>query len=266
MEEVDKEISEMKLSLNARARIVAESYLSQERERRLKLLREKAGAKQRQLAQNGSKEIAAETMTNDQVMAIQNGSEGHINFWRDMEKEFATNKEYEAEKRTKEQKMERQLAMHFDEVLKDPKPWYLSTRNHEEKYSIDGTIKKKKNIGTKSIDDPLLVIEKGLDKKLKKKSDIITNPKPKDERERNLSSNASSTIDELRAQRIAREREERIRTLKLLNPHMETSRPKSRYNSQFNPEATEAAHNIFRRRSRGYDGSDYSRSRRHKPY
>ncbi len=29
MEEVDKEISEMKLSLNARARIVAESYLLQ---------------------------------------------------------------------------------------------------------------------------------------------------------------------------------------------------------------------------------------------
>jgi actin related protein 2/3 complex subunit 4 len=29
MEEVDKEISEMKLSLNARARIVAESYLQQ---------------------------------------------------------------------------------------------------------------------------------------------------------------------------------------------------------------------------------------------
>jgi len=29
MEEVDKEISEMRLSLNARARIVAESYLSQ---------------------------------------------------------------------------------------------------------------------------------------------------------------------------------------------------------------------------------------------
>ena len=29
MEEVDKEISEMKLSLNSRARIVAESYLIQ---------------------------------------------------------------------------------------------------------------------------------------------------------------------------------------------------------------------------------------------
>jgi len=29
MEEVDKEISEMKLSLNARARIVAEEYLSE---------------------------------------------------------------------------------------------------------------------------------------------------------------------------------------------------------------------------------------------
>lgn len=32
MEEVDKEISEMKLSLNARARIVSESYLSQVRQ------------------------------------------------------------------------------------------------------------------------------------------------------------------------------------------------------------------------------------------
>jgi actin related protein 2/3 complex subunit 4 len=31
MEEVDKEISEMKLSLNARARIVAETYLMQVR-------------------------------------------------------------------------------------------------------------------------------------------------------------------------------------------------------------------------------------------
>lgn len=31
MEEVDKEISEMKLSLNARARIVAESYLVREK-------------------------------------------------------------------------------------------------------------------------------------------------------------------------------------------------------------------------------------------
>lgn len=31
MEEVDKEISEMKLSLNSRARIVAESYLIQVR-------------------------------------------------------------------------------------------------------------------------------------------------------------------------------------------------------------------------------------------
>jgi len=33
MEEVDKEISEMKLSLNARARTVAKAYLSQVKER-----------------------------------------------------------------------------------------------------------------------------------------------------------------------------------------------------------------------------------------
>ena len=32
MEEVDKEISEMKLSMNARARVVAESYLTAVRE------------------------------------------------------------------------------------------------------------------------------------------------------------------------------------------------------------------------------------------
>lgn len=38
MEEVDKEISEMKLSLNARARVVAESYLTAVRVARLNLL------------------------------------------------------------------------------------------------------------------------------------------------------------------------------------------------------------------------------------
>jgi len=39
MEEVDREISEMKLSLNARARIVAESYLTAVRSSQLSLSR-----------------------------------------------------------------------------------------------------------------------------------------------------------------------------------------------------------------------------------
>ncbi|CAG8655104.1 879_t:CDS:2 [Acaulospora morrowiae] len=255
-----------------------------ERERRLKLLREKASAKH-QLTQEETKEIAtADSTKNDQALAIQSSSDatdGHINFWGDIEKKFATNQEYEAEKRAKEQKIERQFTMYFDEDMSfhilngfqlknaDPRPWYLGTSNHhndDEKYSIDGTIKKKRDVKTKSIDDPLLAIEKSMEKKAKKKNDPIIHSRSKNEKERNSISNSSSTIDELRAQRIAREREERMRTLKLLNPHMETGPPKSRYNSQFNPEATEAAHNFAGRRSQGHYRSDHSRSRRHKPY
>ncbi|RHZ44983.1 hypothetical protein Glove_701g17 [Diversispora epigaea] len=240
-----------------------------ERERRLKLLREKASAKLIQGIQGiqgGANNPSAleSTKNDDQGLQLQSSTEtasGHINFWEDKEKEFvktfSTNPEYEAEKRAREQKIERQYTMYFDEVLKDPKPWYMKV-NKEERYSIDGTIKKKKDEGIKSFEDPLLTLKKTLDKK-KKNDAIAQRPKNIKEITKVQESHSLLTIEELRAKRLAREHEERLRTLKLLNPHIDIEEPsKNRYNSQFNPEATEAAHNIP-----GKQRKDYYRSNHH---
>ncbi|CAG8481908.1 1745_t:CDS:2 [Diversispora eburnea] len=217
-----------------------------ERERRLKLLREKASAKQSILIQgmqgiqgSANNPFALETTKNDdQRLQIQSSTEttsGHINFWEDKEKLT---------------------------IFIDPKPWYMKV-NKEERYSIDGTIKKKKDEGIKSFEDPLLTLKKTLDKK--KKNDVIAQLQE---------SNSLLTIEELRAKRLAREHEERLRTLKLLNPHISIEESsKNRYNSQFNPEATEAAHNISGKQRKDYYRSNHnhhhhhsSRHNRYNPY
>ncbi|CAG8685425.1 4783_t:CDS:2, partial [Dentiscutata erythropus] len=232
-----------------------------ERERRLQILRENARAKQQGLLSEIPKEQAAgQLITTNQKLAIQSSADsvgGHINFWSDLEKEYArtvsTNPEYEAEKKAKEQKLERQYTMYFDEVLKDPKPWYLksgynssigSSGIDDEKYSIDGKIKRKKEMGIKSADDPLHLMKINLDKlSKKKKTNTVLDNRLKHTKEIQSDPPSLSTIDKLRDERLKREHEERLRTLKLLNPHMiNKQESKGRYFSQFNPEATSAAH------------------------
>ncbi|CAG8611357.1 10877_t:CDS:2, partial [Scutellospora calospora] len=214
-----------------------------ERERRLQILRENARAKQQGLLTEIPKEQATgQLVTTSQKLAIQSSADfvgGHINFWSDIEKEYArtvtTNPEYEAEKKAKEQKLERQYTMYLDEVLKDPKPWYLKKNygnsgnggnDKGEKYSIDGKIKRNKEIIT-SADDPL----------------PHDHQRQKEMKEIQSDSLHLSTIDKLREERLKRERDEKLRTLKLLNPHIiNDQETKGRYFSQFNPEATSAAH------------------------
>ncbi|CAG8608691.1 16727_t:CDS:2 [Racocetra fulgida] len=204
------------------------------RERRLQILRENARARQQELLEAPKEQASDQLVTTNQKLAIQSSADttgGHINFWSDIEKEYArkvsTNPEYEAEKRAKEQKLERQYTMYLDEVLKDPKPWYLksnnniggsSSNNGEEKYSIDGKIKRNKEMGIKSADDPLHMMKINLDKMSKKKKNNAVS----DHRQKEIQSDSPplSTIDRLREERLKRERDERLRTLKLLNPHM----------------------------------------------
>ncbi|RIB00786.1 hypothetical protein C2G38_2150730 [Gigaspora rosea] len=259
-----------------------------ERERRLQILRENARAKQQSLLSEISEipkeQAAGQLITTNQKLAIQSSADttgGHINFWSDFEKEYArtvaTNPEYEAEKRAKEQKLERQYTMYFDEVLKDPKPWYLKSNYNssngsgggidEEKYSIDGKIKRKKELGIKSSDDPIHLMKINLDKLSKKKKyNTVHDHRLKHTKEIQSDSPPLSTIDKLRDERLKREHEERLRTLKLLNPHMiNEQRSKGRYFSQFNPDATSAAHKASEREST-HSRSSRSHSRRHKPY
>ncbi|CAG8722371.1 24441_t:CDS:2, partial [Cetraspora pellucida] len=253
-----------------------------ERERRLQILRENARARQQGLLEVPEEQASDQLVTTNQKLTIQSSADssgGHINFWSDIEKEYArkvsTNPEYEAEKRAKEQKLERQYTMYLDEVLKDPKPWYLkgnmnigsNNTDKEEKYSIDGKIKRNKEMGIKSAEDPLHMMKINLDKMSKKKNNnTVSDHRQKHTKEIQSDSLPLSTIDRLREERLKREREERLRTLKLLNPNMVNEQEsKGRYFSQFNPEATSAAHKVSEREST-HSRSDRSRSWRHKPY
>ncbi len=75
-----------------------------------------------------------------------------------------------------------------------------------------------------------------------------------------------SPIEKLRAERLARERKERLRVQKLLNPDMVIeSEPTGRYHSQFNPDATKAAHKLSEQSSSERYNNRY-RSRRFRPY
>ena len=75
-----------------------------------------------------------------------------------------------------------------------------------------------------------------------------------------------SSIEKLRAERLAREKKERLRVQKLLNPNMITeSKSTGRYNSQFNPDATKAAHELSEQSNSDRYNNRYH-SRRYRPY
>jgi len=93
-------------------------------------------------------------------------SNGHINFWADMERGVIptksrshTNPEYEAEKKREADKWEAQITMSLGGPLKDLKPWYadaelksVGERNRTQEQSLDAAFKDTEN---KRLSDPL---------------------------------------------------------------------------------------------------------------
>ncbi|CAG8740918.1 10015_t:CDS:2 [Rhizophagus irregularis] len=220
-----------------------------EREHRLSVLRQRA--KQRQTGVETTKDEQLEDNSN-QDMSIQtvkntDSIQGHINFWADIEKEslavVSTNPEYEAEKKAKEKKWEKQFTMYLGDVVKEQKPWYTRVESEFEKQYKEEHTKMRAH-------------EK------REKRDRSSNGS-------NSEAQSTSSIEKLRAERLAREKKEHLRVQKLLNPNLVAdSGSTGRYNSQFNPDATKAAHELSELSS--LDNSDkYNnryRSRRYRPY
>ncbi|RGB30601.1 hypothetical protein C1646_671564 [Rhizophagus diaphanus] len=228
-----------------------------EREHRLLVLRQRA--KQRQTGVETTKDEQLEENSN-QDMSIQtvkntDSIQGHINFWADIEKEslavVSTNPEYEAEKKAKEKKWEKQFTMYLGDVVKEQKPWYTRVESEFEKQYKEERMNRYKDEGTTTIGDPLLTMKSKLDAKSKNKNKNKNEAHEKREK-RDRSSNGSnseasstSSIEKLRAERLAREKKEHLRVQKLLNPNLVAeSGSTGRYNSQFNPDATKAAHEL----------------------
>ncbi|RIA90687.1 hypothetical protein C1645_769410 [Glomus cerebriforme] len=245
-----------------------------EREHRLSVLRQRA--KQRQAVEDKDEQPVTKS---NQDMTVQNvdSIQGHINFWADIEKEslavVSTNPEYEAEKKAKEKKWEKQFTMYLGDVVKEQKPWYTRVESEFEKQYKEEHMRRFKDEGVTTIGDPLLTMKSKLDAKSKNKSKNGKYEKRDqlntDFKESKSDSSSISSIEKLRAERLAREKKEHLRVQKLLNPNMITkSESTSRYHSQFNPDATKAAHELSEHPN--LDHSDrYNnryRSRRYRPY
>ncbi|CAG8634286.1 3029_t:CDS:10, partial [Ambispora leptoticha] len=186
--------------------------------------------------------------------------EGHINFWAELEEnslkqKVSANPEYEAEKKAKEDKWERTITMYLDDVSKDLKPWYGSLSSSDARILEEEKekLKKSKEDKLKLRNDPLTSINHLIDKKSQNKKTIKDLKKTYSIVKRiESSSSASELLDDpmkkielLRAERIQRERQERLKVRQLLNPNVTSNSEETKgYNSQYNPEATDAAHHI----------------------
>ncbi|KAI8094974.1 uncharacterized protein B0P05DRAFT_524149 [Gilbertella persicaria] len=160
----------------------------------------------------------------------------HVNLFQDLE-DKATNEEYEAEKKTKQDKQEKQFTMYLDKgTSQQDRPWYARSDKKEDKYkdqyvfkSNRDDSKKRKREAIKVMEDPLEYITKSLKKKKHKKESKHHRHKEKEHK---------SSIEELRAKRLEREKAEQARAKSLFlghNPIEEEMDDRTRaYNSQFN--------------------------------
>ncbi|KAL1930273.1 hypothetical protein VTP01DRAFT_1427 [Rhizomucor pusillus] len=190
----------------------------------------------------------------------------HVNLFEDIEKNRDTqNEEYIAEKKAKDEKLERQLTMYLDKGVKDQVPWYSKAEYDRFGEGSKGTRFKSKHDDKdkhrrkrKAIEyneDPLHSIRKELDdrEQLKKERRYAHEKESKRSKKKTKTSSSSSSksIEELRRQRLAREVAERSRAKQLLGEEEETrSRDTSEYtySSQYNPTETALARKKSRHR------------------
>ncbi|KAK4514677.1 cyclin-dependent protein kinase [Mucor velutinosus] len=191
----------------------------------------------------------------------------HVNLFQDLEDKHnanSNNPEHEAEQKAKDEKWEKQITMYLDKGT-EKAPWYAKpTAQRTDKYidqhvfkrshKDDGNPHRRKRKALEINDDPLDYITKTLSKRDEKKrsrrehrssSSHSGNSKKKHSQSKS-SGKSTTSIEELRAKRLERERNEqsRLRSLYLHDGEdaeeekVELDDRKRGYNSQFNREAT----------------------------
>lgn len=157
------------------------------------------------------------------------------------------NPETEAEKNLEKEKFEKKIGLlkylNEDQLDLKSKPWYQTVKRNslnddEDTKSSEVDLKRKLQL------DPINMMKDQLpdkDKSKKDKSKEPINKKKKVESANTTESKSSKTIEQLRAERLKRETEERMKVEKLLNGNKEAKQivemddRKRKYNSQFNP-------------------------------
>ncbi|XP_066273408.1 leukocyte receptor cluster member 1 homolog [Branchiostoma lanceolatum] len=247
-----------------------------EQEARTELLR--ARARQRLVGEGGKEATTSSTSIQDQspdessvtgtelVPATSLDHQGHINFFRDLEegkKVGGVNKEHEEEKKKEQEQREKDIGLltylgQSAVEAQGSKPWYLNkTRRDDtqkEEDEQDKSAVSSMDMKRKNFLDPVHDMNRYLSKKRSKHQEEHKRHKKKHKEKHRDSQKGSEarsrqssvSVEQLRAERLKREAEEKAKTERLLALRrgeapkpteaevMETS--KFRYNSQFNPD------------------------------
>ncbi|CAO0796811.1 unnamed protein product [Mucor circinelloides] len=203
----------------------------------------------------------------------------HVNLFQDIEDKHnanSNNPEHEAEQKAKDEKWEKQITMYLDKGT-EKAPWYAKPSAQREDKYIDQHVFKRNNKNDDNPhrrkrqpleinDDPLDYITRTLKKRDEKKhsrrehksSSSSSSDKKKKKHSHSHSKSSTTSIEELRAKRLERERNEQSR-LKSLYLHdsegmeeekVELDDRKRGYNSQFNREETSKAQDHRRKKLR----------------
>ena len=238
-----------------------------EQEARTDFLREKA--KTRQL--EGSKTEALPGSSQNTIAVIQQPT-GHINFFKDEEEgmKYGANEEYQAEKKAEKEKYEKNIGLltylgQSAVESQQSKPWYFKVPDKKRKTDDDKSVKTSKKIYQEECDqkrkfdlDPMRQMTQCLEVKEKHKSKHKDKKSKKDKKHkhkndkdgskhREASHSGKKTIEELRAERLKREKQEKKRAEEVLAKARGENVPAKEkevilderqrtYNSQFNPD------------------------------
>ncbi|XP_052072654.1 leukocyte receptor cluster member 1 homolog [Mytilus californianus] len=217
------------------------------------------------ISENEGNDAATETSTSDDKKSINiySGSGGHINFFKDAEDgivEKKKNVEHEKEKKDEKEKWEKNVGILTylgQSQTDDPTPWYLSKKRKKEE---DGAIspRRERDEKRKKLMDPIYDLKNYVEKtkdahsperhkhKHKHKEKKKHKHKSKD-KDRPQTTSSSKTIEQLRAERLRRESDEKKKTSELMaklrgesvpdkSDHVELNERRRGYNSQYNPD------------------------------
>jgi len=209
--------------------------------------KQKAAEKRQEIAESEARVNLLRSRTGASSQLLTNTEERHFVLF-DQKRDDDKNPEAQAEKRIEKEKFEKKIGLlkylHDDSLDLKSSPWYQTTKrkNDDGKGEID--------LKHKSKDDPLAKMrsqmnsdDKDKDEKNKKNKKLKSEKEsPQKPTASNTSSNnGKKTIEQLRAERLKRETEERIKAEKLLNPtkfkqpEVEFDDRKRKFNNQFNP-------------------------------
>ncbi|CAO3589615.1 unnamed protein product [Absidia cylindrospora] len=246
--------------------------LTADSEARLKLLRQRA-AKNQLHGQDEQQLVAKDLIT------------GHIHLFAEAEKAASQNEEVVAEKKAEKDKLDKQFTMYLDKGSKDEEaPWYA--KKERTKYSDDHLTKpyikskhdkdRQKRYRRSPItleSDPLAIIRSQLDKEEKESHqsthqhqsnhhhhrhhhELKSSKSSKSSKHQSRQKTKTPSIEELRAQRREREKAERLRTQSVIYGDTQNTQHDPRqhhYNSQYNRQETNDAHQSQRSKRRRHD-------------